>query len=611
VRFDCEQCKSKYSIEDARVRGKVLKIRCKNCGNVITVREPAAGSTATPAAVSGVAGEGPAPSAPSPPAQRAAEAVIDDEGDRTVFSAGPPPTAAEPEWFISCDGQQEGPFSAERAAQRAREEMARGGEIHAWQEGFADWLPIGQVPELTRLLRAAPSAPPAPRPRVPTPAPAPVKESPAARGGEDSRLHPRSSIPMASAAPVKSGPVRAKEEPREETSSPWADALRNQAEERGATARPAPSEPKGGREERTSGERAAVPRRKETPAPARESSREPSMDQLPQRVPHTGEEEGLTPLPTPAFYSGEFPLDELEGRGEPAEAPSQGGGGMFPASDPNQELLISDPSVMVKLPVMAELARQEISRPVEVPPAPAAEPEPEPAPRRRGGVIVAGIVAAGALGLVAYLALGRGSGGTTDPQRVSRTIDDTPVELRDTLIVTGGAPRGQGGNGKGAGAAGSNVGSKAPHDTQVTATKPGTAPGDVPGPKIQRGSLTAPSVGQVAGEGRSLERTPTDLTESQGGKVNPEDMLRVVRQNKKSVELCYERGLKFDSNLKGKVEVELKVGISGRVTDVKLSDPAIAASQLGMCLSQTIKRWTFPASGSEYNFSFPLILQSN
>jgi predicted Zn finger-like uncharacterized protein len=39
VKFLCDRCKTRYSIGDERVRGKILKIRCKHCSNVITVRE--------------------------------------------------------------------------------------------------------------------------------------------------------------------------------------------------------------------------------------------------------------------------------------------------------------------------------------------------------------------------------------------------------------------------------------------------------------------------------------------------------------------------------------------------------------------------------------------
>src|SRR3569623_2144817 len=42
MKFVCERCHTKYSIADEKVRGKVLKVRCKSCENVITVRETGA-----------------------------------------------------------------------------------------------------------------------------------------------------------------------------------------------------------------------------------------------------------------------------------------------------------------------------------------------------------------------------------------------------------------------------------------------------------------------------------------------------------------------------------------------------------------------------------------
>src|SRR3569623_916094 len=42
MKFVCERCHTKYSIADEKVRGKVLKVRCKSCETVITVRETGA-----------------------------------------------------------------------------------------------------------------------------------------------------------------------------------------------------------------------------------------------------------------------------------------------------------------------------------------------------------------------------------------------------------------------------------------------------------------------------------------------------------------------------------------------------------------------------------------
>jgi len=59
MKFSCDKCSARYTISDEKVRGKLLKIRCKSCGNVIEVRDPAAG------------GHGAGPASPSQGALRA------------------------------------------------------------------------------------------------------------------------------------------------------------------------------------------------------------------------------------------------------------------------------------------------------------------------------------------------------------------------------------------------------------------------------------------------------------------------------------------------------------------------------------------------------------
>ena len=48
------------------------------------------------------------------------------------------------QWYISVNGQQIGPLSEEDAVARAKNNP--GG--HAWKEGFGEWKPINQIPEL-------------------------------------------------------------------------------------------------------------------------------------------------------------------------------------------------------------------------------------------------------------------------------------------------------------------------------------------------------------------------------------------------------------------------------------------------------------------------------
>ena len=50
------------------------------------------------------------------------------------------------QWYFSYDGNQIGPLDPVRAAAQARENP----NGHVWRDGFAEWLPIGEVDELTR-----------------------------------------------------------------------------------------------------------------------------------------------------------------------------------------------------------------------------------------------------------------------------------------------------------------------------------------------------------------------------------------------------------------------------------------------------------------------------
>ncbi len=38
MKIVCDACPAKYSISDDKVQGKVFKIRCKKCSNIIVVR---------------------------------------------------------------------------------------------------------------------------------------------------------------------------------------------------------------------------------------------------------------------------------------------------------------------------------------------------------------------------------------------------------------------------------------------------------------------------------------------------------------------------------------------------------------------------------------------
>lgn len=147
MKFLCDRCKTRYSIGDDRVRGKILKIRCKNCANVITVREGMADPDAAEAAAPGAAPQRRVkPTTMSPPVVNAAPAGPPPGALGAAFASAMtrPPPALEEEWYVSIDGAQEGPYSLVEA-QRWIGSKAWDAELHCWSEGFDDWLPVDKV----------------------------------------------------------------------------------------------------------------------------------------------------------------------------------------------------------------------------------------------------------------------------------------------------------------------------------------------------------------------------------------------------------------------------------------------------------------------------------
>ncbi|MBW2087468.1 MAG: TIGR00266 family protein [Deltaproteobacteria bacterium] len=63
------------------------------------------------------------------------------------------------QWYLSYDGKQIGPFDKEQAIAHAQKNP----NGHVWREGFADWLPISQIDELSSSDREVPGAPPSAR----------------------------------------------------------------------------------------------------------------------------------------------------------------------------------------------------------------------------------------------------------------------------------------------------------------------------------------------------------------------------------------------------------------------------------------------------------------
>ncbi|MFB6374290.1 MAG: GYF domain-containing protein [Bradymonadaceae bacterium] len=122
MKFFCDGCNAKYSIADEKVRGKIVKVRCKRCGEIIEVTEHQ--DVATPEARASGDQQAEPGGPPNPPGRVGRESSV--------------------EWYYSVDGETYGPFD-----QRDLVEKCRRGEVseqaYVWNNSFSDWEPAESV----------------------------------------------------------------------------------------------------------------------------------------------------------------------------------------------------------------------------------------------------------------------------------------------------------------------------------------------------------------------------------------------------------------------------------------------------------------------------------
>lgn len=111
----CDNCGAKYSIADEKVAGKVFRIRCKKCTNVITVRGDQVAA----------------------PEEEAAPQAFDYGSDQV--------------WHVVVDGDQQGPFAPPQLGQMLTDGTIDW-EAYVWKEGFDGWKPARDVPELVAAI---------------------------------------------------------------------------------------------------------------------------------------------------------------------------------------------------------------------------------------------------------------------------------------------------------------------------------------------------------------------------------------------------------------------------------------------------------------------------
>jgi predicted Zn finger-like uncharacterized protein len=180
MKFLCGNCKAKYQIADEKASGKTLRMKCRRCGHDILIDghnvasssppPPSPAPARRPASVVPSPGRGgsgatalpsrPLPTQGLPPRSAAlrskppAPSTLSSEFRRHI--AAPPEvpqrTAPYDLWHAAIKDVPVGPMTREELGRKI-EAGAVTEDSLCWREGMDDWRPLGELPELSQLLR--------------------------------------------------------------------------------------------------------------------------------------------------------------------------------------------------------------------------------------------------------------------------------------------------------------------------------------------------------------------------------------------------------------------------------------------------------------------------
>jgi predicted Zn finger-like uncharacterized protein len=614
MKFQCDRCKTRYSIADERVRGKILKIRCKNCSAVITVREGM-----EEGAAAGGNGSGPMPAIPAAAARPATAARAAGGGgggggggsalqgafaavmSRPQVAVPPAPQPISPsdsfrapvhiaeEWYLSVDGDQQGPFGLDQAKEWVLSRPP-GEELYCWQEDFDDWLPIEKVSHFRGLRGRGDTLEGTPSPRARTATPPPLPAAPVGRAAA------RPETPMSLASLQQRAPVN------EDTPKPLFDAAMRKIQERAASE----AEPDADEADPFAALAKPAPRAA-APSPAPRPSVPAGKPTLPRP---SGSKSNGEPAPIPVS-TGMFEKVDNEPQGDGLDfdigeasrivklpmlmaAARDAGGAAAPAADAGDGL-----------PGVAKIAPGEAGKvgrgtasvaALRAPLAPLSDSalaEAQPSilaqstlPARRSPLLLPLLIGGGVVlvALVVLMVVMLGGGDDDEPGLERSDVGGGELGGRD--YVRGGA----------GGTEGEVEEPLIPGKPIEIKKRPPRPTGDGTG-SIQNGTGTNPTGPLVTG--------PTDpgATPLQPGEVITE-LHRQALGNRR----CYERALKKDPFLDVKsIPVKITIDAGGVVTGVTLGSHGDTV--LGQCLMARLRQWSFRKSTKGISMNLTLTFE--
>ena len=91
--------------------------------------------------------------------------------------------------------------------------------------------------------------------------------------------------------------------------------------------------------------------------------------------------------------------------------------------------------------------------------------------------------------------------------------------------------------------------------------------------------------------------------------LSKKQVFDVISQSMKAVSECYERVLKEDPSLQGKMFVSFTIDKNGMVKRAQINQSSLQSDQLKQCVITLFKTMTFPQSDRSTKVKYPLVFK--
>ena len=109
---------------------------------------------------------------------------------------------------------------------------------------------------------------------------------------------------------------------------------------------------------------------------------------------------------------------------------------------------------------------------------------------------------------------------------------------------------------------------------------------------------------------KGMRRASLTLSESKPKALGNARIKSIISERIPQVRACYERELKRNSQLEGKVTAVWTITPGGLVRSVRIKKNTTSSSALGPCIKKAVAKWRFPASSSSSDVEYPFVFRS-